>query len=81
MDALLLGTILAAVPTIIMGVRWAVRSAIRQAVEPLIAPLRYDLAKVRNFTHDHRHEHVQLIHALKRQGIAPPDGWPANVGL
>jgi hypothetical protein len=67
-------------------VRWAVRQGIRGQINGHISAVEKEVVSVhrsmdalhaRFDSHDRRHDHEQrqLIAALDRQGIHPPDGW------
>lgn len=60
-------------------IKWSIRTAVTSVVEGSLKEVSQAVSRVEAWTaaHDRRHGHEQqqLIAALSRQNIAPPDGW------
>lgn len=87
---LVVALLVTAITTVMGGlhalVRYAVKQGIRDQINGQVTSVEtkvdklgksLDAVHTRMGSHDRRHEYEQrqLIGALDRQGIAPPDGW------
>lgn len=82
MVIVLSGVMMAGIPLLVTGVRWAVKTGIEQQVDgqlnrqdSKLDRIEKEVHGLKRWTEGHDRQHRRLIASLERQNIDPPDGW------